>query len=123
MELWMVIALAAALVAAVVAVTTLISRSQRQRRSAKLTAHLRRNFGPNYATAVSDQALSDAEAGLLQHDHSAGQFPLSGFTTNEVLNYVESRPECPARFEDDPSAALADPNPYLLRRGLGPRQR
>ena len=123
MELWMVIALGAALVAAVVAVTTLIIRSKQRRRSAKLTSYLYRQFGPGYAAAVGKHGLSDAEAGLLQHDHAAGHFPLNAFTMNEVLHYAESRPESTVRFEDDPSAALNDPNPYLLRRGLGPRQR
>lgn len=123
MELWMVTALGAALVAALVAVTTLIIRSKQQRQSAKLTVYLRRHFGAGYATAVGEQGLSDAEAGLLQHDHAAGQIPLNAFATNEVLHYAESRPGSPARFEDDPDAALNDPNPYLLRGGLGPRQR
>ena len=123
MELWMVIAPGAALAAAVVAVTTLIIRAKQRRRSAALTSYLHRQFGPNYATAVGEHELSDAEAGLPQQDHAAGQFPLNAFTTNEVLHYAESRPESPGRFEGDPSAALNDPNPYLLRRGLGPRQR
>lgn len=118
MELWMVIVIGASVVAAVVAITTPMVRPMQRRRSATLTAHLRQHFGPDYANAAGEQGRSDAEAGLLEHDQAAGLLPVSAPSANEVLRYSGSWTATQRRFVDDPDA-----DPYLLRRGLGPRPR
>ena len=118
MELWMVIVIGASVVAAVVAITTPMVRPMQRRRSATLTAHLRQHFGPDYANAAGEQGRSDAEAGLLEHDEAAGLLPVSAPSANEVLDNTGGWTTAQERFGEDPDA-----DPYLLRRGLGPRPR
>lgn len=53
MELWMMIAIGAAVVAAILLVATLVMRAKRQE-SEKQTTKLREGFGPEYSRAVGE---------------------------------------------------------------------
>lgn len=105
MELWMMIAIGAAVAAALLLAAALVMKSKRQA-SAKQTTRLQEGFGPEYAKTVGEQGRSDAEEDLLKRQQRAELSPKRALSATEVTHYSASWTATQAEFVNNPGAAL-----------------
>jgi hypothetical protein len=106
MELWMMIAIGAAVAAGIVGAAVLLMRSKRLN-SEKQTIRLQQGFGPEYARALGEQGRSAAEADLLKREQVADLIKVRPLSATEVTRYSESWTSTQAQFVTNPGGALS----------------